>query len=105
MRARICRLSTFYDCHQKVKAIFHLLSPPVSCVFLIPDVIHVIEIVECLIYLTGSLTFQNHLQRISIDRLQERFMLHDDAVLCVEFSRDSEMLASGSQDGKIKVRL
>lgn len=30
-------------------------------------------------------------------------MMHDDAVLCVDFSRDSEMIASGSQDGKIKV--
>lgn len=30
-------------------------------------------------------------------------MMHDDAALCVDFSRDSEMLASGSQDGKIKV--
>lgn len=30
-------------------------------------------------------------------------MMHDDAVLCIEFSRDSEMLVSGSQDGKIKV--
>lgn len=30
-------------------------------------------------------------------------MMHEDAVLCVDFSRDSEMLASGSQDGKIKV--
>jgi len=30
-------------------------------------------------------------------------MMHDDAVLCVDFSRDSEVLASGSQDGKIKV--
>ncbi|XP_061351598.1 uncharacterized protein LOC133296594 isoform X2 [Gastrolobium bilobum] len=28
-----------------------------------------------------------------------------DAVLCVDFSRDSEMLASGSQDGKIKVSI
>lgn len=35
---------------------------------------------------------------------QETFMMHDDAVLCIDFSRDSEMLASGSQDGKIKVR-
>lgn len=35
--------------------------------------------------------------------LQEAFMMHDEAVLCVDFSRDSEMLASGSQDGKIKV--
>lgn len=30
-------------------------------------------------------------------------MMHDDPVLSVDFSRDSEMLASGSQDGKIKV--
>ena len=37
--------------------------------------------------------------------LQEVFMMHDDAVLCVDFSRDSEMLASGSQDGKIKVSI
>lgn len=35
---------------------------------------------------------------------QETFMMHDDAVLCVDFSRDSEMLVSGSQDGKIKVK-
>ena len=34
---------------------------------------------------------------------QENFMLMDDAVLCLAFSRDSEMLASGGQDGKIKV--
>ena len=31
--------------------------------------------------------------------------MHDEGVLCVDFSRDSEMLASGSQDGKIKVLL
>jgi WD40 repeat protein len=31
-------------------------------------------------------------------------MVHDEAVLCVDFSRDSEMLVSGSQDGKIKVK-
>ena len=30
-------------------------------------------------------------------------MMHDEAVLCIDFSKDSEMLASGSQDGKIKV--
>ncbi|KAG5049402.1 hypothetical protein JHK85_010505 [Glycine max] len=33
----------------------------------------------------------------------EVFMMHDDVVLCVDFSTDSEMLSSGSQDGKIKV--
>ena len=32
------------------------------------------------------------------------FMMHDQAVLSLNFSRDSEMLCSGSQDGKIKVR-
>ena len=31
-------------------------------------------------------------------------MMMDDAVLCLSFSRDSEMLASGGQDGRIKVR-
>lgn len=32
-------------------------------------------------------------------------MMMDDAVLCMCFSRDSEMLATGGQDGKIKVRV
>ena len=35
--------------------------------------------------------------------LQERFMMHEDSALCADFSRDSEMLATGSKDGKIKV--
>ena len=30
-------------------------------------------------------------------------MMMEDAVLCLSFSRDSEMLATGGQDGKIKV--
>ena len=30
-------------------------------------------------------------------------MMMEDAVLCLGFSRDSEMLASGSRDGKIQV--
>jgi len=30
-------------------------------------------------------------------------MMMDDATLTLAFSRDSEMLVSGSQDGKIKV--
>ena len=30
-------------------------------------------------------------------------MMHDDAVLALAFSHDSEMLASASQDGKLKV--
>ena len=34
---------------------------------------------------------------------QDNFMMMDDAVLCMCFSRDSEMLATGGQDGKIKV--
>ena len=36
---------------------------------------------------------------------QENFMMMDDAVLCMCFSRDSEMLATGGQDGKIKGEL
>ena len=35
----------------------------------------------------------------------EQFMMHDDAVLSLSFSKDSELLVSGSQDGKIKVRV
>eukprot|EP00854_Cymbomonas_tetramitiformis_P015302 gene15302-18105_t len=34
---------------------------------------------------------------------EDAFMMHDDAVLSINFSRDSESLVSGSQDGKIKV--
>lgn len=30
-------------------------------------------------------------------------MMHEEAVLCLNFSRDNELLVSGSQDGKIKV--
>ena len=30
-------------------------------------------------------------------------MMMDEAVLCLDFSRDSELLASGSLDGKVKV--
>ena len=33
---------------------------------------------------------------------QDKFMMMDDAVLSLAFSRDSEMLASGDQEGKIK---
>lgn len=35
---------------------------------------------------------------------EEAFMMHDKAVLALAFSRDSELLVSGSQDGKIKVK-
>ena len=35
--------------------------------------------------------------------VQDAFMMHDEAVLCIAWSRDSELLASGSEDGKIKV--
>ena len=34
----------------------------------------------------------------------EQFMLHDSPVIALAISRDSELLASGSQDGKIKAR-
>ena len=33
----------------------------------------------------------------------EQFMMHDEAVLALSFSKDSELLVSCSQDGKIKV--
>ena len=32
-------------------------------------------------------------------------MMMEDSVLCLAFSRDSEMLATGSHDGKIKVSI
>lgn len=35
----------------------------------------------------------------------EQFMMHDEAVLALSFSKDSELLVSGSQDGKIKVSI
>lgn len=34
---------------------------------------------------------------------QESFMMMDDAVLCMCFSQDAELLATGAQNGKIKV--
>jgi len=34
---------------------------------------------------------------------EDDFMMHEDSVLTVAFSRDSELVASGAQDGKIKV--
>lgn len=33
----------------------------------------------------------------------EQFMMHESAVIALAVSRDSELLASGSNDGKIKV--
>jgi WD40 repeat-containing protein SMU1 len=34
---------------------------------------------------------------------QDNFMMMEEAVLCLAFSRDSEMLASGSEGGQIRV--
>ncbi len=34
---------------------------------------------------------------------QESFMMMDDAVLCMCFSQDTDLLATGAQNGKIKV--
>mmetsp|Transcript_25439 Transcript_25439/g.28303 ORF Transcript_25439/g.28303 Transcript_25439/m.28303 type:complete len:510 (+) Transcript_25439:21-1550(+) len=34
---------------------------------------------------------------------EEKFMIHEQAILCMQFSRDSETIVVGSQDGKIKV--
>ena len=34
---------------------------------------------------------------------KDNFVLMEDAVLCISFSRDSEMLSTGSLDGKLKV--
>ena len=39
----------------------------------------------------------------STTHMQDNFMLMEAAVLSLCFSRDSEMLASGANDGKVKV--
>ncbi|CAN1328096.1 Suppressor of mec-8 and unc-52 protein homolog 1 [Linum perenne] len=54
-------------------------------------------------YISGKLKKDLQYQADVRPLLIETFMMHDDPVLCVDFSRDSEMLASGSQDGKVKV--
>lgn len=36
---------------------------------------------------------------------QDSFMMMDDAVLCMCFSQDGDLLATGAQNGKIKVKL
>lgn len=48
-------------------------------------------------YTTGQLKLDLAYQ------VSEQFMMHDTAVLALAFTSDSELLASGSQDGKVKV--
>ncbi len=38
--------------------------------------------------------------RTSFEQAEEMFMMHDEAVLCVNFSRDNELLVSGEEDGR-----
>jgi WD40 repeat protein len=40
-------------------------------------------------------------KKVKTNNVQDNFMIMDTAVLCLTFSRDSEMLASGAQDGKV----
>ncbi|CAI9102555.1 OLC1v1000844C1 [Oldenlandia corymbosa var. corymbosa] len=49
--------------------------------------------------LPGKLLTQDHFRY----QANGDFMIHNDAVHCLAFSRDSEMLASGSEDGKVKI--
>ncbi|CAE7942949.1 smu1, partial [Symbiodinium sp. KB8] len=42
--------------------------------------------------------------RLDLDyQAKDKFMMHNDAILCLAFSKDGDMLASGSRDGLIKV--
>lgn len=34
---------------------------------------------------------------------EDSFMMHDDAILCLAFSFDSEYIAAGSRNGKLKI--
>ena len=34
---------------------------------------------------------------------RDELMMHDEAVLCMSFSRDAELLATGARDGRVKV--
>ena len=45
-------------------------------------------------------TILEQILTVSLDQ-QDNFMMMEDAILCLTFSCDSEMVASGSQDGKV----
>lgn len=59
-------------------------------------VVHVFVAVQVWDFITGKLKKDLQFQA------DEQFMMHDEAVLALSFSKDSELLVSGSQDGKIK---
>ena len=51
----------------------------------------------------GPTQAPNELQLFTNVMSQDKFMMHNDAILCLAFSKDGDMLASGSRDGLIKV--
>ena len=91
-------------------ALVAISSPGCRCTSRLP--MHMIKMRQDL--RTGSLTrvlclqvwdfVTGKLKRDLQFQADEQFMMHDTAVLALGFSRDSELLASASQDGKIKAR-